>query len=72
MFTKHWKHVPHGVTATLWDSYLRIVHLIYIYVGNLIAPTVGSIKVRQLGIKNGCLQFVDTAVSTDIVKDIFS
>ena len=71
LFAKDGENMPHAVTIGLGDANKRILNLTDIARGYLFATFVVDIKISQLDIKNGCLQFINTRITTCIIMNIF-
>lgn len=70
--------MPDGVTLKAGVSVVGsdgdgdggVIHLINIYSGDFLATLIGSVKVAQLGVKDGGLELVNAGVAAKMVEDI--
>ena len=59
-----------SVVGSDGDGDGRVIHLINIYSGDFLATLIGSVKVAQLGVKDGGLELVNAGVAAKMVEDI--
>jgi hypothetical protein len=71
-FTEDREDVPHAVAPRPWDDDIGVVHLIYIYSGNLSAACVVGVEIAQLGVEDGGLQLVEAGVAALVVEDVLT
>ena len=67
---KHWEDVIDAVAVRFNYAHEGIAYFSFVAGSNVLATLIGCIEMGQFGEKNGCLDFVDARVATEIVEDV--
>ena len=62
--------VPDAITVRIRNAEERILHLIYIYRSNLLAPLILCIEVTEFHVKHGSLQLINATIAALIKMDV--
>ena len=71
LFGEDGENVPDAVVHQR-QAYQWVMHLIYIYSGNLLSAAVDIVEVAELDGQDSSLNFVHSAVAAEVVVDVLA